>query len=331
MSNDVYPASPGINLSIPGGVGPRMPAQADKQGSGMLRILKDQNTLYEQLRGPLLADGLVAMTATVPILQYRVRIPGNGGGLVSEPCLVFVNGTVPVGGSLEVDVTSSIETKSNAFNIPSTDAWEGLGPTIAIRDDQEFETLDVEVTAISGAGAQLNAIMIGYERARSALTANVYDSGYVAHTTSDPLSRAAHGAHVSARRLHVMHDDARFLYEQRVGSVIQRGFFAPHNIDLDGNFPLIFAAFAPFGVTQARFYIRHSQNGAAGAQSFNIAAINGIGETLDDHDVGTPLPVSATWTSAIDLNAQHGLNVFAITGSRARFHTISGWWKDRSY
>jgi len=323
----------GIDLSIPTVVS-RDPVLALRSGSGWGRILENQNTLYETLRGPLISDTGIINTVG-PSIIYRVRVPGSGGGLAYEPAVYMGCGTTDAAGNMTSRAATGLNSATIVHTPGLTETWETSGTLLQIDDSPgaEYEEITVDVT--SEAKCNLVAWAIYYQRTKTVLAAGVHSpAGYTPFETSGAYDRGAANVPVSSGTLYSAHDNAVMLWEQRLGQLIQRGWNsgAPYVINQTTElYPLLFAGWAPPGVTHARFYVRRRDNdGGASTSDYTISVVDQRFNTYDS-DGESALGAAVAWGSVLDVAVKPGLNIFTVTGDNVRFYTISGWWKDRSY
>ena len=294
-------------------------ATSDSKG-GLLRIAKCLNTLYDQFRGELVADGgdPICDSAGRTIAYYRPRVSGRSG--LTEDAQIYIEVTastatisVTVGSASAVTWTGSAATRT----------WVSMGQATGIGDTAEYLDVEVEITAGT---AEVLSIAIYHPRDRSTLPAVAAGSDGYATSGYVPLDTdgLVDGAPLSVARLLDMHADAIYLLTSRPGQIIQTA--NPYRDDdfwWSAQRPT-----APTGTATARFYVR-----ADGAGTETIT-ISGSGES----DTATA-PSSEGWVGPFDLeiSCQSDLLTaplwadFTLDPDGANIYSISGWWRDIDY
>ena len=303
-------------------------AQTAEGFGGANRTYKALNTLYEQLRGTLICDvnpGVILENGGRTSAYYRPGIMG-GSDLSDEKAEAYLDVTTVGTAQVDVAITGG-GTASWSGNMATKTRVQTSTDPVVEDDASSNDYMDVEVSINSGT-VDVEAVLLGYQREKTALTA--VGSGNAAYDDSEvvPLDLAAvvaNGPHSVARELDA-HHMARNLFG-RGGQIVQSAnmnWVASRGLWCAAPIPA-----APGGGVTARFWVRGED---AGGDDITISS-GGVSQSV-------ACPTSEAWCGPFDLNIAAPTDdllapswaIFNLAGTSVTdVFSWSGYWRAVSY
>lgn len=318
----------------------------DTNGDGGLAIIGSCcNTLYEQMRGPIIMDydpdSIVdddSLTA-----RYRARIHG-GSNLTERVKVYFCIEYDGAGSALTITATESSGPSAVTWTWPggaiSTPTWVAASGYMVARDDkpggvytEEWQEISVSSSETGGGQFYVYGVAIYYYRDRSALAAvSAGNAGYT-DTGLVPieLTRLAGEMPASVARMLDMHAMLIYLYEDRVGQIITRAWVRQPP---SSSRPLWWAADVPSSrgsdTLTARYYLYAYH--ATASDTITITGPDGSGSVLVGTTPAWVGPLDVSVTPSAEGGERPSLVEFTIDyGSSTTIESLCGYWRDATY
>lgn len=282
--------------------------ESDGNQGGVKQLARAINTIYEQTRVVLVNQiGASAGTPSSIInntgetAYWRVKNLGYSGGentadVVDVWALVTLTESASGSATLRVLNTESGNSVTYSYSSNVSETWVEIGSGLAVDDDTEYYTFELEFTAASNMSIiQVYGLSIYYNTDNTSLTAGAYSqNGY--HPLHD--EHFDDNSPMSAHLLHHMHRNVESLYQYRQGGNLIATGYGPDNVQgvsTTNGAPV----WVPRGVEQIKVWVYHNGHpggGATGTLYLMTATLTAGTTQVDSETVFSSTTLAlATW------------------------------------